>query len=228
MDYIYKPTSTATTIIPLNLMKSYLRITHIQEDDKITDLINSSVDLWEQTTGYLLRAGTLSFTFSLQDSSGYDRRQEDSYARTYDSLEDNRSRTIKYFPPLSAKIDGQKPSAFSFFDRDNTLQTLTEDELSTLPDQFFFVLSEVSLSFMLKTFPTFPEVLQDKRFSEYTCNPIKLTVAIKDQDPITGDIKQCIQRIILNTYENPDTAQKILNDALIAQTMQNYNSRLGL
>ncbi len=80
MEYIFNPTRDAKSYIPLDLVKQYLRIEHIEEDQKIEDLIESSLDYFEERTGFITRAGDLQIKFSFKDRLDYEKRKERSYS----------------------------------------------------------------------------------------------------------------------------------------------------
>ena len=84
MEYKFTPTATNNdSILTLELLKQYIRIEHSAEDLKIQDILNQAVELFESTTGYLLRAGSLELQFSIADNVSFRKRKRYSFADRY-------------------------------------------------------------------------------------------------------------------------------------------------
>ena len=125
------------TVLSISLLKSYLRIDHSQEDTKIQDIIDSVIEVFQQSTGYIFRPGTLTLTFSIEDNLSRPHRKELNFADRFvihDGFEDD----DVYSSGVSAQVEIQKPTSLSFlYNSGQNKKVLSADAVSythlTLP-----------------------------------------------------------------------------------------------
>ena len=231
MEYSYKQTGlqAATALLPLSLLKQYLRVTHSNEDDKITDYIKAAIGEFEKQTGYLLRSGTVELKFNFEDRIDYEKRHDYSYVDVWDDKSSSMEKS--FYPPLSGEFESQAPSAMSFYTADRAtpkLVTLSAAELAMLPSDFFLVYQKRTLNYVLKMDdPDASKLLRGKNYSPYSRLPTIIEVAISSR-AIPDDVKQACIRIASMLYEYPDQSVKYLEDDLIKSAISFYNSSIGL
>lgn len=232
MQYEYKQSGlqAATELLPLELLKQYLRVESSTQDAKITDYIKAAIAEFEKQTGYLLRSGTLELKFNFEDRIDFEKRHDYSYVDVWDDYK-YQFKNKSYLAPISGNFASQKPTLMSFYTYNRTnpeLVTLTADELTMLPDDFFLVFQRRTLEFTLKLYESNANsLLTSKKYSPYSLLPTTLNVAIT-AEPIRDDIKQACIRIASMLFEYPDQPVKYMEDQLVVSTMSFYNSAVGL
>ena len=227
MHYSFNPTGNNDVVLTTQLLKQFLRIDNDSEDLKIQSIIDHAVDLFQNRTGYIFRAGKIKLVFSYKDNVRYKKRKRKTYPASYIGDDSGWDDSDFYLLSLGANISTQKPEAFSFFKSGDMEEevTLSSDQLrDALPANFFIVKRQFPFEFK---FPRVLDKLQDLGFNRYyEGNTMKATLNV-GAITIPEDLKGAIIRMASAIYESPDIGQSF-DDALIQSAFANYNLRVGL
>lgn len=231
MQYIFTPDNSVKNqneqVLNITLLKQYLRIDHDSENLKIQDIIDQSINYFQNQTGYIFRAGTLEIQFTYEDNIQYDKRKRENFGsylqRSYEF--DNRD---YYLTNVGANVSTQKPSYLSFmYDYGEKERVLTEAQLNDLvPDNFFIVRRKQPLSFRLpRDLDKLRNELEFNRFdirNLITCRLVVGTIVIPDV------VKSAIIRMASALYENPDIPVPFAKDAVVCSALRTYNYQLSM
>lgn len=238
MNLKFRPIEEGNTYIPLSHLKEEMRVTTDREDEKIKRIINQAFEFFENNTGFLLRTGELELMFNIQDRIDYDNRSIRTYADYWDRgvLGHYEENNYIYHTSCSAEVETQRPISLEFYSREDRIkQILTQEEIDTLPENFFFVQNTKTLAFMLSYKASIqsevPEVLREKSYSDNTTLPITLKVKTKDvfeDKKLPQDIYACILRVASRLYEFPFDNTMIHRDYSIMGVLEKYNSKADI
>lgn len=238
VQVISKDSSSFLQQLSLEDLKAELRISHPNEDKKIQDLLNDSLEYFENTTGFFVTKSQVRINLTYRDIFRGYRRSDPSFADAYAPTTHHTYGSygvfgLQYNDRFEFLVDignvrSQRPKTLTVWqDRSDALEKIefTDEDLALLSDDFIFTLREAPLKFFLN-------IERDQNEATFrqkgVFNPRVFEFVIESTPPelIPKDILRMIKRMACQLYENPDQDYKGA-DLIIANVIQRYDCNSG-